>query len=170
MHASLPEAHSTRMPMPPPPQQPPCRSSDIQTPAAHQIYSTQAKLHQSLYPAPKLSRIELPESVFRNLDSNPKPLSDIYNTIQTRVVAKDSQINPQHEQTASGSNREAKAPISPAVQNCSVAFCTEQYPGHTTEWPAFNGNTGQSSTEPRSVASSHLGEYARESAVSSWLK
>ncbi|XP_034156345.2 T-box transcription factor TBX6L [Pangasianodon hypophthalmus] len=162
MCASLPEAHSTRIPMP---QQQPCHSPDIQTPAVLQIYSAQAKLHQSLHLPPKLSRMQLPESVFRSLDSNPKPLSDIFNTIRARVVAKDSQIIPQHEQTASGSNREEKALIFPAVQDCGATFCTEQYTGHATEWPAFNGNTGQSSTEPRSVAFSQLGEYTGESAA-----
>lgn len=135
--ASLPEAHSTRMPM-----QQPCHILDIQTPAVHHIYSTQAKLHQSLHMPPKLSRMQLPESVFKSLDFNPKPLSDIFNTIRARVVAKDSQSNPQDEQTASGLNREAKALIFPAVQDCGAAFCPEQYPGHTAEWPAFNNKIG----------------------------
>lgn len=146
------------------PQQQTCHP-DTQTPAVHQNYSAQAKLHQSLHLPPKLSRMQLPESVFTSLDSNPKPLSDIFNTIQARVVAKDLQINPQHEQIASGSHREAKAQIFPAVQDCGAAFCTEQDTGHTTEWPVFNGNPGQSSTEPRSVAFSQLGEYAGESAA-----
>lgn len=78
------------------------------------------------------------------------------------MVAKDSQINPLHDQTASGSNREAKAMTFPAVQDCGVAFCAEQYTGLTTEWPAFNENTEQSSNEPKSVAFSQLGEYSGE--------
>ncbi|KAG7314742.1 hypothetical protein KOW79_022045 [Hemibagrus wyckioides] len=157
--ASLPEALSSRIPMP---QQQPCHSPDIQPPGVHQIYSTQANLQQPLRLPPKLSRMQLPESVFRSLDTNPKPLSDIFNTIRARMVAKDSQINPLHDQTASGSNREAKAMIFPAVQDCGAAFCAEQYTGLTTEWPAFNGNTEQSSNEPKSVAFSQLGEYSGE--------
>lgn len=129
---SLPEAHSSRILMPDIP--------DIQTPDVHHIYSSQAKLHQSLRMPPKLNRMQLPESVFRSLDLNPKPLSDIFNTIRARVVAKEAQIYPQYEQTAS--NREAMALILPAVQDCVAAFCTEQYTGHTTEWAAFNGSIG----------------------------
>lgn len=137
--ASLPEAHSPRIPMR---QQQLCRSPDTQTPAVHQIFSNQAKLNQALRLPPKFSQTELPESVFRSLDLNPKPLSDIFNTIQARLVAKDSQINPKHEQTASGSNREVKARIFPAVQDRGAAVCSEQYTGHARECPAFNGNAG----------------------------
>lgn len=81
------------------------------------------------------------------------------------MVARDLQVNPQHEQTGSGSNRDAKAPIFPAVQDCGAAFCAEQYTGHTTEWPAFSGNTEHSGSELRSVAFSQLGEYPGERAA-----
>ncbi|KAF7688621.1 T-box transcription factor TBX6L [Silurus meridionalis] len=141
---SFPEGHGTQIPTP---QQPPCHGPDIQTPAVHQIYSTHFKLNQSLHLPPKLSRMQMPESVFKSLELNPKPLSDIFNIIRPRALAKDSQINPQHDQTASGSNREAKALIFPAVQDSAAAFYTEQYTGRTKEWPAFNGNTGQRSSE-----------------------
>ncbi|KAK2816292.1 hypothetical protein Q7C36_022563 [Tachysurus vachellii] len=156
MCGSLTEALSNRM-LTLQQQQQQCHSLDIQPPGVHQIYSNQAKLQQPLRLPPKLSRMQLPESVFRSLDSNPKPLSDIFNTIRERMIAKDLQINPQHEQTASGASREEKAPIFPAVQDCGVAFCAEQYTGLTTEWPAFNGNTEQSN-ESKSVAFSQLWE------------
>ncbi|KAI5615590.1 T-box transcription factor TBX6L isoform X1, partial [Silurus asotus] len=111
---SFPEGHATQNPTP---QHPLCHGPDIQTPAVHQIYSTHSKLNQSLHLPPKLSRMQMPESVFKSLEFNPNPLSDIFNIIRPRALAKDSQINPQHNQTASGSNREAKALIFPAVQD-----------------------------------------------------
>ncbi|TSL28147.1 T-box transcription factor TBX6L [Bagarius yarrelli] len=155
--AFMPEVHSTRIPMP---HQQPCHNPDIQPLGVHPNYTTHTKLHPSLRLPPKLSRMQLPESLLRSLDSNPKPLSDIFNTIRGQMVAKDSR-NPRHEQTAPVSNRDAKALIFPAVQDCNVAFCTEQHTGFTTDWPALN--TEQNSTEIRSVAFSQLGKYTGES-------
>ncbi|XP_062844898.1 T-box transcription factor TBX6L [Trichomycterus rosablanca] len=57
----------------------PQQQCHIQAQATHQIYSNQSKLHQSLPLPPKLSRMQLPESVLRSLDLNPRPLADIFN-------------------------------------------------------------------------------------------
>ncbi|KAM9441101.1 T-box transcription factor TBX6L [Clarias gariepinus] len=159
IRASLSEVHNPQISMP---QHLPCPSSDVQIPAVHQIYSTHPTPQQNLHLPPKLSRMQLPESFFRGLDSNPKSLSDIFNTIRARVASKDSPIYSQHEHSASGSNREAKALIFPAVQDYGVAFCSEQYTGYTPEWPAYHPNG--SCTETRSVASSQRVEYSGESA------
>uniref|UniRef100_A0AAR2KFI9 T-box domain-containing protein n=1 Tax=Pygocentrus nattereri TaxID=42514 RepID=A0AAR2KFI9_PYGNA len=121
----------------------------IHSPAAHQAYPIQAKLHQphlqlqphphpqpdmdqSLPLPPKLSRVNLPENALRSLEMgsvldhlNPWPLSNILNRIHARAEAsgnagKAVQGQPQHEQLPLVLERDTRPPFFPAAQDCGT--------------------------------------------------
>ncbi|KAI4898569.1 hypothetical protein NFI96_025598 [Prochilodus magdalenae] len=141
------------------------RLQGLHSPAAHQAYPIQAKLHQpqlqpqlrpnldpSLPLPPKLSRVNLPESALRSLEMgsaldhvNPRPLTDILNRIHARatdIPGKAGQGHQQLDQLALGVERDTRPPFFQAAQDCGTALYGDQC-GGPSEWPGFHGDSGQ---------------------------
>ncbi|KAL6463848.1 hypothetical protein MHYP_G00282390 [Metynnis hypsauchen] len=145
------------------------RIQGIHSPAAHQAYPIQAKLHQpqlqlqphpqsdmdqSLPLPPKLNRVKLPENALRSLEMglvldhlNPRPLSNILNRFHARAEAsgnpgKAVQGQPQHEQLPLVLERDTRPPFFPAAQDCGTTLYANQCSG-PSEWQGFHGDMSE---------------------------